>query len=452
MDRHDVVVVGGSIAGASLATVLAGHRYDVLVLERQQVFGDQPTSGHLPPWGVRQAAALGLLDQLLGAPSALIFERLAVCDGETSWDDAERSATDLASLLAGTPGGLGIAHPEVSDVLLRASTAAGAAVLRGVHDIEITAGDARRLPTVRFRLHGRLHEREARLVVGADGRASPVRQQLGLRLEGAQHNAYLTALQVEGVEGWPDGLSAMGADGDTFLLVHPLAAGRMRLYAAHEQPAYGRYNGPGGADRFLATFRRDWLPERGEALASATASGDCLIVAVNDSWVERPFGEGVVLIGDAAGWSDPRLAQGVAVALQDVSVLVDILSRHDDWSDLARDGLPAYGEGARGAHASPAGGVHGLLARPRLRRGERAPPPPRAGDAHGVGRPDRRALRLRGLPRRAVGAARRGLHDRGGGRGRVARCALSALARVAPSCGRVGAGLRGPDRAVAARC
>ena len=136
----------------------------------------------------------------------------------------------------------------------------------------------------------------------------------------------------------------MGADGDAFLLVHPLAAGRMRLYAAHEQPAYGRYNGPGGADRFLATFRRDWLPEGGEALASATASGECLIVAVNDSWVERPFGEGVVLIGDAAGWSDPRLAQGVAVALQDVSVLVDILSRRDDWSDLARDGLPAYGE------------------------------------------------------------------------------------------------------------
>ena len=61
------------------------------------------------------------------------------------------------------PGGLGIAHPDISDVLLRASTAAGAAVLRGVHDIEVTPGDGtgdagvgQGLPTVRFRLHGRL--------------------------------------------------------------------------------------------------------------------------------------------------------------------------------------------------------------------------------------------------------------------------------------------------------
>ena len=141
MDRHDVVVIGGSIAGASLATVLARHHFDVLVLERQHVFGDQAASGHLAPWGVREAAQLDLLGELLGTPSAQVIRRLAVADGETGWDDAERSAIDLTSLLPGVPGGLGIAHPDISDVLLRASTAAGAAVLRGVHDIEVTPGD-----------------------------------------------------------------------------------------------------------------------------------------------------------------------------------------------------------------------------------------------------------------------------------------------------------------------
>src|SRR5262245_43625373 len=120
MDRHDVVVIGGSIAGASLATVLASHHFDVLVLERQQVFGDQAASGHLPPWGVREAAALNLLGDLGRAPSAQVLRRLAVCDGETGWDDAERSAIDLTSLLPGAPGGLAIAHPDISDVLLRA--------------------------------------------------------------------------------------------------------------------------------------------------------------------------------------------------------------------------------------------------------------------------------------------------------------------------------------------
>lgn len=357
MDRHDVVVIGGSIAGASLATVLAGHRLDVLVLERQQVFGDQAASGHVAPWGVRIAAELDLLDELLRAPSAQVIRRLAVADGETDWDDAVRSAVDLGAVLPGVPGALGIAHPDISDVLLRASTAAGAAVLRGVHDIEVTPGDGGgsgegdggdgRLPTVRFRLHGRLHERAARLVVGADGRASPVRQQLGRRLEGTPRDPHLVALQVEGVGEWPDGLGVMGADGDAFLMIHPLAGGRMRLYAAHGRTAYQRYHGPDGAERFLATFRRHWLPEGGKVLAGAVASGECTVVGVNDSWVERPYGEGVVLIGDAAGWSDPRLGQGIAVALRDVAAVVDLLRSRDDWSDLARDGLPAYGEERR---------------------------------------------------------------------------------------------------------
>src|SRR4051794_18079077 len=219
MDRHDVVVIGGSIAGASLATVLARHHFDVLVLERQHVFGDQAASGHLAPWGVREAARLDLLDELLGTPSAHVIQRLAVADDETGWDDAARSAIDLTSLLPGVPGGLGIAHPDISDVLLRASTAAGAAVLRGVHDIEVTPGDGtgdagagHGLPTVRFRLHGRPYERAARLVVGADGRASPVRQRLGRRLEGMPRDTHLVALQVEGVDAWPGGLGAMGAD------------------------------------------------------------------------------------------------------------------------------------------------------------------------------------------------------------------------------------------------
>ena len=271
-------------------------------------------------------------------------------------------------------------------MLLRASTAAGAAVLRGVHDIEITPGDAGRLPTVRFRLHGRLHEREARLVVGADGRASPVRQQLGLRLEGAQRNAYLTALQVEGVDGWPDGLSAMGADGDTFLLVHPLSAGRMRLYAAHEQPAYGRYNGPGGADRFLATFRRDWLPERRRGAGVRHSQR-----RVPDRRRERQLGRAALRRGRGADRRRGRLERSPSRPGRRRRPAGRVRARRHPLPARRLVGprprrAPGLRRGARGAHAPPAGGVHGLLARPRLRRGERAPPPPRAGDAHGVGR------------------------------------------------------------------
>ena len=41
---------------------------------------------------------------------------------------------------------------------------------------------------------------------------------------------------------------------------------------------------------------------------------------MTDTWLDQPFGEGVVLIGDA-GWSDPVIGQGLSVACRDAHVL-----------------------------------------------------------------------------------------------------------------------------------
>ncbi len=39
----------------------------------------------------------------------------------------------------------------------------------------------------------------------------------------------------------------------------------------------------------------------------------------------------MVLIGDAAGWSDPVIGQGLAVALRDARVLTDVLLSSEAW-------------------------------------------------------------------------------------------------------------------------
>jgi 2-polyprenyl-6-methoxyphenol hydroxylase-like FAD-dependent oxidoreductase len=48
----------------------------------------------------------------------------------------------------------------------------------------------------------------------------------------------------------------------------------------------------------------------------------------------------VVLIGDAAGWNDPIIGQGLSLALHDVRTLSDILRDGSDWSPavIAGDG------------------------------------------------------------------------------------------------------------------
>ena len=53
---------------------------------------------------------------------------------------------------------------------------------------------------------------------------------------------------------------------------------------------------------------------------------------MNDTWVDQPAAAGVVLVGDAAGWSDPILGEGLSVALRDVRSVTDALRGSDDWS------------------------------------------------------------------------------------------------------------------------
>jgi choline dehydrogenase-like flavoprotein len=56
----DLLVVGGGLAGASLATVLAREGASVLVVERERVYRDRVRGEVIAPWGCAEAKRLGL--------------------------------------------------------------------------------------------------------------------------------------------------------------------------------------------------------------------------------------------------------------------------------------------------------------------------------------------------------------------------------------------------------
>jgi 2-polyprenyl-6-methoxyphenol hydroxylase-like FAD-dependent oxidoreductase len=59
-----------------------------------------------------------------------------------------------------------------------------------------------------------------------------------------------------------------------------------------------------------------------------------------ETWVEHPYKEGVVLIGDAAASSDPAWGQGLSLTVRDVRVLRDSLLRQENWDEAGH----AYAE------------------------------------------------------------------------------------------------------------
>ena len=137
---------------------------------------------------------------------------------------------------------------------------------------------------------------------------------------------------MDGVTDWSQDAFAIGTEGDIQFFVFPQGGQRVRLYTCTALDQRERYAGHGGPARFLDDFRRLTCVSRPASLANATPSGPCATLDGEDTWTDVPFVEGVVLIGDAAGYDGPNIGQGLSLALRDTRILSELLLSESDWS------------------------------------------------------------------------------------------------------------------------
>jgi len=111
--------------------------------------------------------------------------------------------------------------------------------------------------------------------------------------------------------------------------------GRARVYLCPGVSQAGRFTGKENVERFLADCAFTCLPF-GKELARGTPAGPLATYPGDDTWIDRPFGPGAVLVADAAGYSNPIIGQGLSIAMRDARTVRDVL-RGSDWSDAAFD-------------------------------------------------------------------------------------------------------------------
>jgi 2-polyprenyl-6-methoxyphenol hydroxylase-like FAD-dependent oxidoreductase len=328
----DVVIVGCGIAGGALATVLAAADLGVLTLERQLEYRDQVRGEILWPWGVRAARMLGVERVLLDA-GARVVPRFDFYDEGTP--DPLRLGVDEA--IPGIEGSLNITHPRACSALADAAASVGSVVRKGVRGVRLETG---KRPSVHWtESDGTERETLCRLVVGADGRRSSVRSQarIGLEIDPPAH--LIAGMLVDSAEGMDDDVNVMARENDLIFYSFPQQGGQSRLYFCFPTDQQSRFAGAEGPRRFLDACRLECL----EPVArwwTARPAGPCGTFPGEDSRVSHPLVEGVVLIGDAAGYENPLQGQGLSMALQDVYDLSEVLLA----AKLPQANLEAYAE------------------------------------------------------------------------------------------------------------
>ncbi len=332
-DGYDLVVVGAGIAGSALAARMARAGRSVLVLEQQETYKDKIRGETIAPWGAREVRLLGVEDVLLAAGGEYT-DTMVLYDENRVPEEAEAAALPYNFLVPDVPGELNVGHPEASEALSRHAASCGATLRRGVSAVAVTAGSA---PKVAWTDADGDHRASCRLIVGADGRGSAVRRQVGIELQERPAVTFGAGVLVKGDCGFTR-RNTLGTSGQEMFFAFPRRNDLTRLYLFVDIARQAELSGPGRLEAFLSLYPNDCFPAS-RALAAAEVVGPCGGLPMTDSWTTGgPVAEGVVLIGDAAGWNDPIIGQGLAIAFRDARTVADVLEGPGDWSPAAFKG------------------------------------------------------------------------------------------------------------------
>jgi len=314
---YDVITVGGGLGGSALAKVLAEKGLRVLVVERETQFKDRIRGEWMAPWGVAESQKLGLYEILLGQ-----------CARESPFFETMRMGPPR-DLRATTPQhlpALTLYHPAMQEVMLDAARAAGAEIWRGTAVREVRPGAP---PAVAVEREGGRRELTARLVASADGRSSAARGWGAFPTRRGKPKLLGAGVLFENLKANADvSVSMMNPFVGRVAYLFPQGAGRVRAYLMYETEL-GRLQGERDVPRFIEHCVQTGMPE--ETYSRARAAGPLASFEMTESWADHPYRDGLALLGDAAGSSDPTWGQGLSQTLRDVRLLSQNLLADEDW-------------------------------------------------------------------------------------------------------------------------
>ena len=312
MTAPRILIVGGGLAGLSLACALRGSRFDVEHVEQRATWSPSGAGIAMQPNAMRALHQLGVGDAVQRA--GFRIERWVFRDraGQALCD------IDLESVWGDVGSFIGISRAALHAVLRAA--APGCRLGCGLRSLRDDSGHR---VTVSFS-NGRSASYD--LVVGADGIRSAVRCSLFGR-SSPIYGGQMVWRSIADTGGQSAELQFWLGDGCFF-----------GLCPIDDTRTYGFANVTGPRHRDAAVGRLDRLRRRFETFGPAVQQhlaglrSDQQVHCAPIEWL--PPGEWrrgrVILVGDAGHASSPMMGQGGSMAIEDAVVLAAALRVHDD--------------------------------------------------------------------------------------------------------------------------
>ncbi len=341
MESYDLVTIGGGLGGAALARSMALAGAKVLVLERTTEFKDRVRGEVLVPWGCEEADKLGLYEMLHESCGHELVWWAGVFNGAQVLQRDMRTATEQSYPT------LTYYHPVMQDLVYESAALSGADLRRGVKATGVTLGQK---PRVGYTVDGTRCEVEARMVVGADGRSSAVRNWGEFEVKHDEQRRYFAGVLMDNHPAPDDTMTSYFVPDEGLMSwIFPQGNGRVRTYVGFAFDGdIERLSGERDIERFIAAQIRSGVPK--EYFETAQPAGPLATFDGTDNWVEHPYKDGLALIGDAAATGDPTWGQGMSQTLRDVRLLTEALAGDDDWESAGHRYAQLHDEGHGHVH------------------------------------------------------------------------------------------------------
>jgi len=339
-DPYDLLIVGGGMAGASLACALAETGMQIAIIEAVPWQSDEQ-----PSYDVRTIS--------LSHGSRMIYETMGI------WEHIDAEAIcPIQQIHVSDYGHAGLTHLDRKDAGVEAlgyvieNRALGAALMQRLEQQDnvdlvcpaavtraATTDDLATLQCSRndedITLHGKL-------LVIADGGRSGLREMLGFEsnIDDYQQSAIVCNVspglfhQHCAYERFTASgpLAILPMNGDRCWCVWAVAAEDVEDYMALSE------------EQFLARLQQQF----GDRLGRFSRVGKRYVYPLSRSRAEKHYRTRVVLVGNAAQSVHPVAAQGFNLALRDVAWLAEVLAQaHDNNEDHGAEGVLAKYEDIR---------------------------------------------------------------------------------------------------------